>query len=381
MRTARSGPTSSGRASPRCRRAPRCRRLHLRRGDGVARVLEGKRGFRGSSRRSSLRSTVSTASPRGEQRRDDGQHPWIITNAARRSPHWVKAARRGLVCSRWPGTCTTRGSTRSRWQDHLPGPDLRPGARGVSRRQDAQGLHPRRRLGPVFGPEHVDLPLGRRGGNPVDAGSAPWCHGLLHLRGAGRLRITKFFSRESCGQCTPCREGSVARTDHDRIRMAPDARKISICSWTLRQHLSRCLPRSRHHLRARPIHPLLHRLGHPHVRDESSCTSRMGGAPLLSPAPLRPRQISFTSMAHLAPSPASCSSRGRARRHLHPPLLLPPPHGAVACAACACRDGHTTRRDTAAVLLHAWPTHVSTPPREVKKAQDGGSNSSWPTTR
>ncbi len=64
---------------------------------------------------------------------------------------------------------------------------------------------------PWFGPEHLDVPLGQD--------EVAELHSML---GSGSIvvfddttcvvraawRITKFFSRESCGQCTPCREGS-----------------------------------------------------------------------------------------------------------------------------------------------------------------------------
>jgi NADH-quinone oxidoreductase subunit F len=64
---------------------------------------------------------------------------------------------------------------------------------------------------PWFGPELLDTPLGQD-----EVG------GLGSMLGSGSIvvlddsscavravwRITKFFSKESCGQCTPCREGS-----------------------------------------------------------------------------------------------------------------------------------------------------------------------------
>jgi NADH-quinone oxidoreductase subunit F len=64
---------------------------------------------------------------------------------------------------------------------------------------------------PWFGPEHLDTPLGQ-----------DEVAGLSSMLGSGSIvvfddttcivraawRITKFFSKESCGQCTPCREGS-----------------------------------------------------------------------------------------------------------------------------------------------------------------------------
>ncbi|MHB8318829.1 MAG: NADH-quinone oxidoreductase subunit NuoF [Acidimicrobiales bacterium] len=64
---------------------------------------------------------------------------------------------------------------------------------------------------PWFGPEHLDLPLGQdevgEAGSMLGSGSiVVMDSSTCAVRAA--LRITKFFARESCGQCTPCREGS-----------------------------------------------------------------------------------------------------------------------------------------------------------------------------
>ncbi|MGA2474954.1 MAG: NADH-quinone oxidoreductase subunit NuoF [Acidimicrobiales bacterium] len=64
---------------------------------------------------------------------------------------------------------------------------------------------------PWFGPDQVDLPLGQD--EVADAGSMLGSGSVVVMDSATCMvraawRITKFFSRESCGQCTPCREGS-----------------------------------------------------------------------------------------------------------------------------------------------------------------------------
>lgn len=64
---------------------------------------------------------------------------------------------------------------------------------------------------PWFGPEHLDLPLGQdevaQAGSMLGSGSIIVMDDqTCAVRAA--WRITKFFHRESCGQCTPCREGS-----------------------------------------------------------------------------------------------------------------------------------------------------------------------------
>ena len=64
---------------------------------------------------------------------------------------------------------------------------------------------------PWFGPDQIDLPLGQdevaEAGSMLGSGSIVVMDDhTCAVRAA--WRITKFFSRESCGQCTPCREGA-----------------------------------------------------------------------------------------------------------------------------------------------------------------------------
>ena len=64
---------------------------------------------------------------------------------------------------------------------------------------------------PWFGPELLDLPLGQD--EVADKGSMLGSGSVVVLDETtcvvrATWRITKFFARESCGQCTPCREGS-----------------------------------------------------------------------------------------------------------------------------------------------------------------------------
>jgi NADH-quinone oxidoreductase subunit F len=72
---------------------------------------------------------------------------------------------------------------------------------------------------PWFGPQHLDIPLGQNevadaegvlpggGGSMLGSGSiVVMDHTTCMVRAAWRL--ARFFARESCGQCTPCREGT-----------------------------------------------------------------------------------------------------------------------------------------------------------------------------
>ena len=64
---------------------------------------------------------------------------------------------------------------------------------------------------PWFGPELLDLPLGQdevaEKGSMLGSGSVV-VFGEQDCAVRAAWRITKFFQRESCGQCTPCREGA-----------------------------------------------------------------------------------------------------------------------------------------------------------------------------
>jgi len=80
-----------------------------------------------------------------------------------------------------------------------------PGGRGL------KALIPGGVSAPWFGPEHLDLPLGQdevgEAGSMLGSGSVVVMDDTTCVVRAA-WRITRFFWRESCGQCTPCREGS-----------------------------------------------------------------------------------------------------------------------------------------------------------------------------
>jgi NADH-quinone oxidoreductase subunit F len=64
---------------------------------------------------------------------------------------------------------------------------------------------------PWFFPEHLDLPLEAR---PVGSAGSMLGSGALVVMDdtvdavTACLRVVRFFARESCGKCTPCREGT-----------------------------------------------------------------------------------------------------------------------------------------------------------------------------
>ena len=91
---------------------------------------------------------------------------------------------------------------------------------------------------PWFGPDLLDVPLGADEvagkGSMLGSGSVVVLdEDQCMVRAA--WRITKFFSRESCGQCTPCREGSgwiervMYRLEHGGGRMEDIDLVLDLC--------------------------------------------------------------------------------------------------------------------------------------------------------
>jgi NADH-quinone oxidoreductase subunit F len=82
---------------------------------------------------------------------------------------------------------------------------------GVPGGRDVKAIIPGGVSAPWFGPGHLDLPLGQdevaNAGSMLGSGAITVMDSSTCMVRAA-WRITKFFARESCGQCTPCREGS-----------------------------------------------------------------------------------------------------------------------------------------------------------------------------
>ncbi len=91
---------------------------------------------------------------------------------------------------------------------------------------------------PWFGPDLLDLPLGQD--EVAEKGSMLGSGSVVVLDEDSCVvratwRITKFFSRESCGQCTPCREGSgwieraMYRIEHGGGRLEDHDLLLDLC--------------------------------------------------------------------------------------------------------------------------------------------------------
>jgi len=91
---------------------------------------------------------------------------------------------------------------------------------------------------PWFGPELLDLPMGQdevaEKGSMLGSGSVVVMDETSCVVRA-TWRITRFFSKESCGQCTPCREGSgwieraMYRLEHGGGRMEDLELLLDLC--------------------------------------------------------------------------------------------------------------------------------------------------------
>lgn len=82
---------------------------------------------------------------------------------------------------------------------------------GITEGRNLRAFIPGGVSAPWFSPEQLDTPLGQDEvgalGSMLGSGSVVVMDDTTCVVRAA-WRITKFFSRESCGQCTPCREGS-----------------------------------------------------------------------------------------------------------------------------------------------------------------------------
>jgi len=139
--------------------------------------------------------------------------PWIILNGgaafaalgAGRSTGTRLFALSGRV--RNPGAYELE-MVKTTFRDLIYAPVLGGGIRGSNQ---LKAFIPGGVSAPWFGPDQVDLPLGQD--EVGDAGSMLGSGSIVVMDSADCVvraawRITKFFARESCGQCTPCREGS-----------------------------------------------------------------------------------------------------------------------------------------------------------------------------
>lgn len=139
--------------------------------------------------------------------------PWIVTNGGAafaalgggRSTGTRLFALSGDVNQ--PGVFEVEMVKRT-FRDLIELPELGGGVKGG---RNVKAIIPGGVSAPWFFEEHLDIPLGQdevaEAGSMLGSGSVVVMDDSRCMVRAA-WRITKFFSRESCGQCTPCREGS-----------------------------------------------------------------------------------------------------------------------------------------------------------------------------
>ena len=217
---------------PRHRAAPRRRRVHLRRGDRAARTRS--KGFRGQPR---LRPPFPAV---------EGLYasPTVINNVETlmNVPAHRRARRRLVQRARAPRSRPARRCSRSAGKVERPGnyelplgtpfrvllEELGGGmlggrhAEGVDAGRvvdaDAHRRAPRRRAG---------LRVDRGGGLAARHRRDAWCMDETDCVVEAARRLVEFYAHESCGKCTPCREGTwwatrVLGPDRGRATGAPE---------------------------------------------------------------------------------------------------------------------------------------------------------------
>jgi NADH:ubiquinone oxidoreductase subunit F (NADH-binding) len=165
------------------------------------------------------------------------------------------ASRRSGCCSKHPSTAA--GPSRASVKAFIPG-----GASAM-----------------WFFDEHLDLPLDKptvdQAGSMLGSGAIVVMDDTTDMV-AACWRIVRFFARESCGKCTPCREGTTwlerilkrMLDGHGRPTTWPPCSRSAS-----RSARARLAAAADHHLPARPVRREPDRLGGRRFRTSSSTTS------------------------------------------------------------------------------------------------------------
>ena len=216
--------------------------------------------------------------------------PWIVTNGGAAFAALGEGRSTGTRLFALAGHVNNPGvfeleMVKTTFNDLINAPVL---GGGIPHGRELKAFIPGGVSAPWFGPDQIDLPLGQdevaAAGSMLGSGSIVVMDDhTCAVRAA--WRITKFFSRESCGQCTPVPRGiGMAGEDHGAHRDRPGSGGgPRSAPRRLRQHRPRTdlAAAADHHLRARAVHPLVHRLGHRRCSATSSwSTSKKGAAPM-----------------------------------------------------------------------------------------------------
>jgi NADH-quinone oxidoreductase subunit F len=139
--------------------------------------------------------------------------PWIVLNGGSAYSEMGEDQSAGTRLFSLSGHVNRPGNYEIEWgkatfRDLIEHPELGGGVRNGNK---LKAFIPGGASSPWFGPDQVDLPL--KHNKILEAGSMLGSGSVVVMDETTCVvrtawRIVKFFHRESCGQCTPCREGS-----------------------------------------------------------------------------------------------------------------------------------------------------------------------------
>ena len=244
-RGARRGPRGGlrRRAHPRLRplarprRAPRRRRLHLRRGDRAARLARGQARQPAPEAAVPGRPGPLPGPDADQQRRDADERPdrscgWAARSTRRsaRRPRPARRSSRSRAASSGPGNYEIELGIPSREIIY----DL---AGGPPEGRKVKAWFPGGSSAPVLPgtDEYLDLPYDfdsmAKAGSMLGSGAIIVVDDSVSIVDVA-LKTAKFYRHESCGKCTPCREGTnwtvkMLERDRDRARR----RRWTSTSW------------------------------------------------------------------------------------------------------------------------------------------------------
>jgi len=147
--------------------------------------------------------------------------PWIVSNGGAAFAALGAGRSTGTRIFALSGHVNKPGNyevemVKSTFRDLIYDPKAGAGIRGG---KELKAFIPGGASAPWFGPQHLDVPLGQ---NEVGGAEGVMPGGGGSMLGSGSIvvmddttcvvraawRLVRFFERESCGQCTPCREGT-----------------------------------------------------------------------------------------------------------------------------------------------------------------------------
>ena len=147
--------------------------------------------------------------------------PWVVLNGGSRFAELGEAPSTGTRIFSLAGHVNRPGNYevemgKTTFYDLIYNPDLGGGIKGG---ENLKAFLPGGSSFPWFGPEHLELPLTAKatadanGPMPGGGGSALGSGSVVIMGESACMvraawRLARFYARESCGQCTPCREGT-----------------------------------------------------------------------------------------------------------------------------------------------------------------------------